>query len=240
MELKDKVVLITGAGRGIGRATALAFGREGACVAAVARTTCEIRDVAETIRRNGGRAVHVRADITRPAHVRDMARKVEQRFGPVDILVNNAGIAIFKPLLETSVEEWNRLMAVNLRGTFLCTKAVLPSMMKRKRGTVINVASQAGRKGYSGQSAYCASKHGMAGFTKVLALEAKPCGIRVHLVNPGGVDTRLVREGRDDVDVSKYMQPEEVANVILYLAQQEGRATIDEIVVRRWEAAPWG
>lgn len=240
MKLKDKVVIVTGAGRGIGRATALAFAAEGARVAAVARTADEIRGVAQDIRRDGGQAVHVRTDITKPSQIETMMRKVEDKLGRVDVLVNNAGIAIFKPLLETSVQEWDRVMAVNLRGTFLCTKAVLPSMMKRKAGAIINIASQAGRKGYPEQSAYCASKHGMVGFTKVLALEARPYGIRVHLVNPGGVDTRLVREGRDDVDLSKYMRPEEIADVVVFLAKQEGIATIDEVVVRRWEATPWG
>jgi len=240
MKLKNRVVIVTGAGRGIGRATALAFAAEGARVAAVARTADEIRGVAQDIRRDGGQAVHVRTDITKPSQIETMMRKVEDKLGRVDVLVNNAGIAIFKPLLETSVQEWDRVMAVNLRGTFLCTKAVLPSMMKRKAGAIINIASQAGRKGYPEQSAYCASKHGMVGFTKVLALEARPYGIRVHLVNPGGVDTRLVREGRDDVDLSKYMRPEEIADVVVFLAKQEGIATIDEVVVRRWEATPWG
>jgi 3-oxoacyl-[acyl-carrier protein] reductase len=239
--LRDKVVLITGGGRGIGRAIALRFAAEGAKVAVAARTLAEVQSVAEEITRfSDTPALAIQADVTVQKDVYKMVAHTESDLGPLDVLVNNAGAAIFKPLMDTTVEEWDRLMNINLKATFLCSKAALKGMIERRRGRIINVASAAGLKGYPEQAAYCASKHGAVGFSKVLALEMQKYGIRVNVICPGGVDTQLVREGRDDVDLSKYMRPEEIAEVAVFLAKQEGIATVDEIVVRRTEARPWG
>jgi len=239
--LRDKVALITGGGRGIGRAIALRFAAEGAKVAVAARTLAEVQAVAdEIVRFSEAPALAIQADVTSQKDVHKMVVMAESDLGPIDVLVNNAGAAIFKPLMETTVEEWDRLMSVNLKATFLCSKAVLKGMMERRRGRIIIVASSAGKKGYMGQSAYCAAKHGQVGFSKVLALEAQKYGVRVNVICPGGVDTRLVREGRDDVDLSRYMRPEEIAEIAVFLAKQEGIASIDEITVRRTEAQPWG
>jgi NAD(P)-dependent dehydrogenase (short-subunit alcohol dehydrogenase family) len=130
-------------------------------------------------------------------------------------------------------------MAINARAVFFACKAVLPSMRRRKQGRIIIIASSAGKKGYVGQSAYCASKHAVIGLAKVLALETHGQGIRVHVICPGGVDTRLVRNGRTDVDVSEYMQPEEIAEAAVFLATQRGLAVVDELYIRREGATPW-
>jgi len=131
--------------------------------------------------------------------------------GPVDILVNNAGVARFAPVAEAKEQDWRTMFEVNLLGALLCTQAVLPSMMERRRGWIINISSSAGIKGYVNQSGYCASKHGLLGFSKVLALETQPYGIRVHAICPGAVDTRMARTHRNIDDPGDWMQPEEVA-----------------------------
>jgi len=236
VRLEDKTAIVTGAGRGIGEAIAKAFAAEGAKVCCVARTKEQVERVADEI---GACAIAVPCDVTQPDQVQAMVAESEAKLGPTDILVNNAGAAIFQPLEETSLEDWERLFAVNATGLFLCSKAVLDGMKARRSGHIITVSSQAGRKGYPHQSAYCAAKHAVMGLCKVLALEVQPFGIRVSTLCPGGVDTELVRKGRDDVDLSKYMHPEEIADAALFLAAQEGIAQIDELCIRRLEATPW-
>lgn len=240
MPLKNKVVVVTGAGRGIGRAIVLGFAGQSAKTAACARTKAEIDEAAAEARKLGTEAVAVTLDVTCESSVNDMVRSVEGQLGPIDILINNAGVALFKPFLETTTEEWDRMMDINAKGVFLCCRAVLPGMMARKSGRIINISSSAGKKGYPEQSAYCASKHAVMGLSKVLALETRKHGIRVHVICPGGVDTDLVRSGRDDVDITKYMRPEEIADIAVFLARQESIAMIDEVTVRRIEAGPWG
>ena len=238
-DLKDNVVLVTGGGRGIGRSIALAFAKLGAKVAVTARTKQEIDETARLVRDLGAASLAIPADITIESQARHVIVQTEQALGPIAILINNAGAAIFKPFLETTVSDWERLMAINARAVFLCCQAALPGMRRRGRGRIIIIASTAGKKGYAGQSAYCAAKHAVMGLAKVLALETHGQGIRVNVICPGGVDTRLVRDGRNDVDVSKYMRPDEIAAATVFLATQTGIAAIDELTLRRDEATPW-
>lgn len=240
MKFKDKVVFVTGAGRGIGRAVGLDFAREGAKVALAARSEKEIKHVADEAIKLGAAAMAVACDVTSRESVFDAVKQVRGDFGPVDILVNNAGLARFAPILEASVEEWDAMYATNTRALLYTAQAVLPEMIKRKGGRIITVASSSAHKGYEKQSGYVASKHAALGFSKVLALETQKHGIRVHVVNPGGVDTRLVRDQRDDVDFSEYMKPKDVSQVVLMLARMDGIGTVDEISVRRDRATPWG
>jgi len=237
--LDAKVALITGGGRGIGKAIALALAAEGVNVAVAARTSSELEEVAAHAQRLGVNALPIQADVTRPDEVQRMVSVAESALGPVDLFVNNAGYLSLAPVLETSEQEWDKMMAVNLKAAFLCCKTVLARMASRKRGRIIIISSLAGKKPYPHQSAYCASKHGLEGFAKVLALEAKQYGVRVQVVSPGGVHTKLTREARHDVDFSQWMSPEEVARAVLYLCSQDGVATSDEIVLRRWESPPW-
>ena len=237
LQLKDRVIVVTGAGRGIGRGTALAFALEGARVAGIARTASELEDTASQSVACG-RILPVVADVADPAAVAGALRTIRDALGEVDILINNAGAFMDKPLQETSADEWMRIMAVNTLGPFLFIKEVLPHMRAQGWGRIVNVCSTASHRAYPGQSAYCASKHGLLGMTKSLAMELKGTGVRVQAVSPGGVDTRLVAT-RGGVDLSKYMRPEEMAEIILFLVKMDGVAMVDDVVVRRNDAEPF-
>ncbi|MGQ9731316.1 MAG: SDR family NAD(P)-dependent oxidoreductase [Candidatus Zipacnadales bacterium] len=236
--LTEQVVLVTGAGRGIGRAIALAFAEAGCNVACLARTLSEIEATATAVRERGQKAIPIQCDITEKGAVDEAFARAAATLGPIDILVNNAGYLVIRSIAETSVEDFDRTLAVNLRGVYLCTKAVLPAMMERKHGTIINIASTSSKRWYVGQGAYCAAKHGVLGFTKVLAEELREYNIRVSAICPGGVDTRLVREQRDDIIAGEWMDPEDVARVAVFLATLPPKAAIDEVVIRRFKASP--
>lgn len=240
MLLEGKIALITGAGRGIGRGIALAFAQQGCDIAAVARTADEVNATVDAVKRTGRRALALMADISNERDVHSVTDETLNTFDRVDILVNNAGYACFKPFIELSLDEWRRTIDINLTGAFLCTKAVLPSMIAHRGGRIINISSVAGLKPLTDQSAYCASKHGLNGLTKVLAMELRQYGIGVHAVCPGGVDTRLAQEAMPGRDKSDWMAPEDIAHACLYLASLSPRATTDEIVVRRFNSTPIG
>lgn len=188
---RGRVAVVTGGGRGIGAEVARRLAREGAAVAVAARSEGEIEALAEELREGGGRALAVPCDVTDEEGVAALARAVEGELGPVDVLVNNAGIAGSSPLGRTSLEEWNRILAVNATGTFLCTRAFLPGMMERGRGRVVNVASIAGVAGARYIAAYAASKHAVVGLTRSAAAEAASRGVTVNAVCPGYVDTAM-------------------------------------------------
>lgn len=240
MNLQGKCAFVTGAGRGIGRGIALAFANAGCDIVAVARTASEIAETADEVRQRGGKALEVTCDVTSPKDVQSAVAKALDEFGRIDILVNNAGYARFVPLKDMTLDNWRQTLDVNMTGPFLCTQAVLPSMIAHGSGRIINISSLAGLKPYPHQGAYCASKHGLNGFTKVLAMELRPYGIGVHSICPGGIDTRLTREAMPERDKTDWMTPEDVAHAALYLATLSPRATTDEIVVRRFDSVPLG
>ena len=239
MKLKDRVALVTGGSRGIGRAVALALAREGAAVAVTARDTARLAETVGLVSDAGGEAVAVPADIRDPEQVRQMVGTVAEALGPVDILANNAGVARFEPVATAKPEDWRLMFEVNLLGAMLCTQAVLPSMIERGRGWIVNISSSAGVKGYVEQGGYCASKHGMIGFAKALALETQPHGIRVHTICPGAVDTDMARTHRNIDDPADWMRPEDIADTVVFLASMDGVAMIDSIIMRRYKATPW-
>jgi 3-oxoacyl-[acyl-carrier protein] reductase len=238
MLLSGKNAIITGAGRGIGRAIAEAFAEQGCNIAALARSQDEIDETIEVVWRHGRDGVAVVCDVARADSVAHAVAVAEEKIGPTDILVNNAGLACFKPFAELSLADWEETMAVNLTGTFLCTQAVLSGMMKRRGGKVINISSVSGLKAIAEQSAYCAAKHGVNGLTKALALELQPHGIGVHAICPGGVVTRLSEEAMPERDKSGWMLPEDIAHTALFLATQHPRATTDIIHIRRFDSSP--
>jgi 3-hydroxybutyrate dehydrogenase len=244
MILADKIALVTGGGRGIGRAVALAFAREGARVALAARTAEEVERAAREIARECSvETAHAACDVSDRGSVERAFAAVAERFGRgPDILVNNAGIAESAPLTKTSDELWQRLLAINLTGTFYCTRAALPAMIERGWGRVINVASIAGKTGAPYIAAYSASKHGVLGLTRSVALEVARKGVTVNAICPGYVDTDMTtralsnieattgRSAADALEAIKNMSaqrrlvtPEEVAAVALLLASDAGR-----------------
>ncbi len=238
MMLKNKVAIVTGAGRGIGRAIAEQFADQGCHIAALARSPEEIEETIALVEARGCRGVAIPCDVADAESVRKAVALAIETLGPIDILVNNAGVACFKPFMELSLADWESTMAVNLTGTFLCTQAVLPGMIARGAGKIINISSVSGLKPIAEQSAYCAAKHGVNGLTKTLALELQAHGIGVHAICPGGVVTRLANEAMPDRDKTDWMLPEDVAHTALFLATQSERATTDIIHIRRFESSP--
>lgn len=237
--LTGKSALITGGGRGIGRAIALRFAHHGARVALAARTREQVEQVANEI---GNDAVALVCDVSDPESVSRMFTEMRERFGEADILVNNAGIAESATLVTTSDELWRRHIEINLSGTFYCTRAALPAMLKNNWGRVINIASIAGKTGAPYIAAYSASKHGVLGLTRSIALEVATNGITVNAICPGYVDTEMVSRGVEKITTrtgrtaeealdslkqmspqNRLVTPEEVAAVALLLASDEGR-----------------
>jgi NAD(P)-dependent dehydrogenase (short-subunit alcohol dehydrogenase family) len=239
-DLAGRVAVVTGAGRGIGRAVALALAGAGVRVVLAARTVSQLEAVAAEIARAGGEALAIPADVSREPDVLALFGAVRDRCAArIDILVNNAGIGLFGPLAELATADFDRVLGVNLRGTFLCCREAMRLMVPRRDGFIINVSSVVGFKGYPRQSAYTASKHGVVGLTKSLAVEAQPHGIRVSVVMPGGVDTDLAGAARPDLDRSDLLQPEDVAGTVLYLLSLSDRAAVDQVYIRRRSSAPF-
>jgi 3-oxoacyl-[acyl-carrier protein] reductase len=225
MELSGQVAIVTGAGRGIGRATALALARRGVVVVLVSRTRPEIESVASEAEAVGATALPVVADLGQEDEVAGMVDQALQACGRLDILVNNAGIAMpDRPVVDTSLADWERILRINLTGPFLCAKAVLPTMMRQRSGKIINVASIGGRMGIAGIAAYGAAKAGLLHFTASLAAEVKRFGIDVNAVCPSGTDTRMLHETGRATGRTNLIRPEEIANVILFLVSPESSA----------------
>ena len=238
VDLTEKVALITGAGRGIGRAIALALAQQGAHVVLAARTAQQLESLAAQIKAGGKNATAICADVTDESSVSNLFAKVRQ-LGHLDIMINCAGIGRFGLLKDFSTDDFDEIIAVNLRGTFLCCKEATRIMAEQKDGFIINISSVVGFKGYPNQAAYAASKHGMVGLTKSLAVEAQDSNIRVSLILPGGVDTEMVAQSRPDLDRSILMQPEDIAQAVLFLLSLSDRAHVDEIYIRRRNSSPF-
>lgn len=238
-QLTEQVALVTGAGRGIGRSIALALAGEGARVALVARTEAQLHAVQAEIEARGGQALSLPADVSDEAAVKALVRAAVQTFGRLDIVVNNAAIGVFGPLAETRADDWDRVMAVNVRGPFLLCREAIPYLKQQPRSFIINMNSVVGVKGYVNQALYGASKHALLGLTKVLAKEVQADGIRVHAICPGGVDTEFIGDARPDLDRSLLMQADEIADAVLFLVTRRGNAVIDEIHLHRAASTPW-
>lgn len=226
-----RVALVTGAGRGIGRATALALAGHGFAVALAARTEADLATVAGEIAAYGGRALAVPADVTDEGSVASMAESVLGTHGRLDVLVNAAGCGAFAPVAETALAEWERQLKVNLTGTFLACRAVLPAMLARREGDIVNVLSVASRVVFPGAAAYCASKWGALGFTRVLAEEVRRQGVRVTALCPGSVDTPFWDTVGAPPDRARMLSASSVAETILWIVTRPPTMSMDEVVV---------
>ncbi|WP_093212624.1 3-ketoacyl-ACP reductase [Sediminibacillus albus] len=214
--LEGKVAYITGAGKGIGRATAIALAREGAAVGLLARTLADVKAVADEIAEAGGKAAYVTADVSILAQVEEAVHVLKQKIGPADILINNAGIGKYESFLDFDPEEFKQVIDVNLMGVYYVTRTVLPHLIKKNQGDIINISSTSGLRGTPGSSAYSASKFGLLGLTESLAQEVRKHNIRVAALTPSTVATELVFKDKvDEVDKEKYMQPEDLAEYMV-------------------------
>ncbi|MCY4414964.1 MAG: SDR family NAD(P)-dependent oxidoreductase [Chloroflexi bacterium] len=230
MSLNGKVVLITGAGRGIGRAIALAFAGEGARVAATGRNMQRLAETVDEIRAGGGTAAAFELDVTNDEDAVGVANQVAANWGRIDILVNNAGVITYNtPVWATTIEQWDQVMNTNLRGTFLVSRAVIPQMMQRQEGVIINVGSSSGRQPDSDYGAYATSKWGVVGYTASLAHSLHPHGIRVNGINPGWVDTDMARENCPRGN-PEWITGEQIAQAALYLATRAPNAMTGQFI----------
>lgn len=224
MKLKEKVALVTGGSRGIGKAVAAAYAREGAEVVVTARDLGSLEAAAKEIRNSGGRVVALQADVADRHQVKDLAKEINRRFGRLHVLLNNASLLGPRvPILEYPEEEWEAVMAVNLNGPFFVIKACLPLMTAGGEGSIINVSSGVGRIGKPRWGAYAASKFGLEGLTQILAAELQPLHIRVNAVNPGGTRTTMRAAAYPEEDPLTLPTPEEITPVFVYLASDASR-----------------
>lgn len=231
MKLKDKLALITGGGRGIGRAIAFAFAEEGADIAVAARTMSQVESVAQEIGNQFKvKAVPVVCDVSQVSSVEAMFRQVSELLGRApNLLVNNAGIAESAPITKTDDELWHRHLAINLSGSFYCTRAALPAMVEQGWGRIINVASIAGKIGAPYIAAYSASKHGLLGLTRSTALEVAAKGITANAICPGYVDTEMTTRGVENITRKTGRSADEAMAAIRKMSPQDRLVTSEEV-----------
>jgi len=237
--LAKKVAIVTGASRGIGRAISVALGAEGATVVLSGRAADALAETASQVAAAGGKAETVVTELTDEGSIQNLVRETGDRCGRLHILVNNAGITHSAALAETPTEDLDRCWAVNARAPFILCREALPLLKKAEAGTIINVSSVVGVKGYPLQSAYTASKHALRGMSISLAEELRDSSVRVHVICPGGVDTEMVSRVRPDIAKADLIGPGEIAELVVYLVTHRGNAVLDEIHLRRAASSPW-
>ena len=223
--LSGKSAIVTGASRGIGLAIARALAREGVRLGLLSRSRPDL----------GGE--FVACDLANLEQIPAAVRQLLERLGTVDFLINNAGTFLEQTVPDMQLADWERVQRVNLTAPFLLTREVLPHMITRREGRIVNVSSTSGMQGYLHQSAYCASKHGLLGFSRSLALEVKPHNIHVHALCPGGVDTDLIKGTclGERLKGQPMINPEDIAEMVLFLLRQPDNIDLAEVVVRRFD-----
>ncbi|MBP2242209.1 NADP-dependent 3-hydroxy acid dehydrogenase YdfG [Cytobacillus eiseniae] len=229
--LNDQVAIITGASRGIGKEIASKLAEQGMKLAIVGSSN-EINETAKELQQKGFPDVlAIQADISNEDQVHSMIEQTLQQYNQIDLLVNNAGLGLFKSIEETSFADWKRLFEVNVQGVFLGVKAILPHMKERKSGTIITIASDVARYTIPNGAAYTATKYAVQGFSGSIAQEVREYGIRVGTVNPGMVDTYIAGSKQGLAEKKDWLQVEDVANAVVYMASAPKHMLIDEIVL---------
>jgi 3-oxoacyl-[acyl-carrier protein] reductase len=231
VRLAGQVAVVTGAGRGIGRAVAAAFAREGAFVVLAARSAREIASVQRDIEAAGGRALAVATDVRQEPAVAALVIRALAEGGRIDCLVTAAGMAAFGPVADAKTADWDQLMAVNLRGVFLCCRAVLPAMTAQRRGTIINIGSVVTSRTLPGSGAYTAAKYGLLGFSRVLAEEMRAHGVRVGVLSAGATDTPLWDVVPQPPDRALMLKPDQIAEAALLMAALAPGAALEELTL---------
>ena len=228
--LAGKVVLVTGGSRGIGRAIAVKLASLGSDVAICGRDIAKLSETEAELKKTGVRAAAIVADVTNAEGVAKLVERVEKELGPIALLVNNAGMGLFGPVHQKSEEEWDRLMDTNLKSIFLVSRAVVPGMIARGDGDIINISSLAGKSVFAGGGVYCASKWAVQGLSGCMAEELREHGIRVSTVCPGSVATEF--SGRGPKDPTKVLKPEDVAHAVAMLAMQGEQSFVSSVELR--------
>ena len=229
ISIENKVAVVTGSGRGIGRGIAMELGRLGAQVVLAARSRNELEETARMI---GKSASVVPTDVRRKDDLQRLFEQTTTALGPVDVLVNAAGLGIFGPVIDFTDEAFEILIETNLRGIFFASRLVLPSMIERKQGHIINIASIAGKVGSANRAVYCASKFGVVGFTESLAEEVRQHGVRVSVICPGSTDTRFSPSETSGKSRERMLQPEDIAHAVRMIVTQEPNSFVSEIIMR--------
>jgi NADP-dependent 3-hydroxy acid dehydrogenase YdfG len=236
--LAGQLAFVTGASSGLGRATGRALGRAGASVALVARTASDLAGVADEVRAEGHAALPLACDLADADGLAETVRKARDELGPIRVLVNAAGTDVPGPVSELSIDAWDRVLAVNLRAVFLLSRLAVPDMITAGQGTIVNVSSVAGKRGWANASAYCASKFALTGFTQALGAEVRPHGVRACVVYPGAMATHWGTWSPEERpsqpssgDARKALPPEAVAEFIAWVASAPSHLVLDEAVV---------
>ena len=229
VSIENKVAVVTGSGRGIGRGIAIELGRLGAQVVLAARSRNELEETARMI---GKSASVVPTDVRRKDDLERLFEQTTTALGPVDVLVNAAGLGIFGPVIDFKDEAFEILIETNLRGIFFASRFVLPSMIERKQGHIINIASIAGKVGSANRAVYCASKFGVVGFTESLAEEVRQHGVRVSVICPGSTDTRFSPSETSGKSRERMLRPEDIAHAVRMIVTQEPNSFVSEIIMR--------
>ena len=244
-DLTGRTAVVTGGSSGLGRATALALAKAGANVAVLARGSTELDDTAALVRSEGRRATAVVVDLADARAVEQAAAQVLDELGGIDVLVNAAGTDVPGPVADLDVESWDRVLDVNLRASFLLARAAWPHMVAAGSGTIINISSVAGRRGWANASAYCAAKFGLTGFTQALAAEGKPHGIRACVVFPGAMDSNWGvwspqdRGSQAPTVPEDALAPERVADLLVWMATAPPDVVLNEVTVTPLQEQGW-
>lgn len=239
--LENKVAIVTGASSGIGYATALTLSKAGIRVAVGARRTERLQELEKQIIKNNGEILVQKTDVTRKSDCDSLVNTIVEKWGKVDILINNAGLMPLSYFKNGKVEEWEQMIDVNIKGVLYCTSAVVPYMLEKKSGHIINISSVAGRIVFAGGSVYCATKHAIAALSEGLRKELSPTyNIRVTCIEPGAVETELLESITDEsmtgfIQATKNMETlrsDDIANAILYAVQAPEHVNVNEILIR--------